>query len=276
MRTRRTRPPGRPRPPGGGAPLGGQPGRRSSPGSSRRRTGAARNLARTAVPAPGTGRDRRRPDRSLGALEKRRAWDSLGARVPAARRVRSAKWPVPAGSATKRQDPDVPGRGPVLRAMERLEVHVSATVAMAAAVAVVLLLGKVGHERLRREDHRRDGRRVLERGAVTLAASTMPCSNMSAVFALERVEALFPSAVLDALDDDLAALARVIRDLLGRAPGHVARCDADLLVSLEVEGVQGRIAWSSGRFRRRHDPFLDGRAGRGEGVLDPVLLLLEL
>src|ERR1035441_6647137 len=89
-----------------------------------------------------------------------------------------------------RSERDIPGGGPRRTLTDRLEVHVSATVAMAAAVAVVLLLGKVGHERLRREDHRRDGGRVLERGARHLGSIHDAVLEHVAILALERVESL--------------------------------------------------------------------------------------
>src|SRR5205823_3097509 len=82
----------------------------------------------------------------------------------------------------------------------------------------------------------------------------------------------------DLLDDDRALLARVggnatdrllqrsTEDVHPRLHVGVVRLD----VVERANGIDERHAAT------RHDPFLDGRAGRGQRILDAVLLLLEL
>src|SRR3712207_3564852 len=94
----------------------------------------------------------------------------------------------------------------------RSEVHVAA-VAVTGASSRLLLLRNVRDERLRRQDHRRDRGRVLEGRARDLRRVDDAAREEVAVLALEGVEALARLVVADALDDDLAGLARVVGDL---------------------------------------------------------------
>src|SRR4249919_495907 len=96
-----------------------------------------------------------------------------------------------------------------------LEVHSPAAVVVAAAVPGRLLRGHVGHERLGRQDHRRDRSRVLERGSGHLGGIDDAGLEQVAVLTLERVVAEAGLEALDVRDDDLAGLAGVVGDLAG-------------------------------------------------------------
>ena len=79
------------------------------------------------------------------------------------------------------------------------------------------------------------------------------------------------------VDDDLAGLAGVVGDLAGRGlEGLADDVDADLGVTLELEGVERRDRLQERGATAGDEALLDGRAGRRERILDAVLLLLEL
>ena len=112
---------------------------------------------------------------------------------------------------------------------------------------------------------------------VTLAGSMMPAFTMSTH---SPVAALKPSAVAlgaDLLDDDRALEAGVLRDApggLGQRVAHDLR--AGRLVALQVELVERGLGADQRDAAAGDDALFDGRAGRRDGVLDAVLLLLEL
>src|SRR4051812_38086239 len=91
----------------------------------------------------------------------------------------------------------------------RLEVHVPA-VAVATAGGSLLLLGDVRDERLRRQDHRGDGRGVLKGGAGHLGGVDDALGEHIAILAAQGVVALAALERLDLRDDDLTGLAGVV------------------------------------------------------------------
>src|SRR3954469_19467703 len=158
-----------------------------------------------------------------------------------------------------------------------LEVHPSAVIVPAGAVAALVLLRHVGHERLGREDHRRDRGRILERGPGDLGGIHDARLEQVAVLALERVVAEAGLEALDVRDDDLTGLAGVVSDLASRSLERLADdVDADLGITIELDLVERADGLQKGRPAAGDEALLDGRTGRGESVLDPVLLLLEL
>src|SRR5262245_61734188 len=107
-----------------------------------------------------------------------------------------------------------PGRWPGLCSLRLvgtggLEVHPSAMV-VARARAGLLLLRDVGHERLRREDHRGDGGGVLERRAGHFGGVDDALAEHVAVLAAEGVVALAGLEPGDLAHDDLAGGAGVV------------------------------------------------------------------
>ena len=71
--------------------------------------------------------------------------------------------------------------------------------------------------------------------------------------------------------------AGVVGDLAGRGlEGLADDVDADLGIATELDLVEGRDGLQEGRAAAGDEAFLDGRTGRREGILDAVLLLLEL
>src|SRR5690606_7236279 len=83
--------------------------------------------------------------------------------------------------------------------------------------------------------------------------------------------------LLDLRHGDVALQARVLGDpaqRLGR--GALDDPGTDELVALEVEAVDDLDGLDEGGATAGDDALLDGRAGRRDGVLDAVLLLLEL
>ena len=114
---------------------------------------------------------------------------------------------------------------------------------------------------------------------VTLAASMTPALNRSSY---SPVAALRPWAALEVahlLDDDPALEAGVDRDLLQRlldGPGHDA--GTGRLVAVELLGAfeDGGLGPQQGDPAAGDHALLDGGLGGRDGVLDAVLLLLEL
>src|SRR4029079_2809648 len=97
------------------------------------------------------------------------------------------------------------------------------------------------------------------------------------VLALEGVEALALLERPDLGHHDLAGLAGVVGDLPGGRLERLADdVDTDLLLALELELVECRDRLEERRATAGDEALLDRRAGGREGVLDAVLLLLEL
>ena len=139
---------------------------------------------------------------------------------------------------------------------------------------LVLLLDD---ERVGREDHRRDRLGVAKRRARHLDRVDDTGGDEVAVLARGRVEALARLHLLDLGDGDVALEPGVLGDPAQRfasGAGDDARTDG--LVTLEPELVDGGDGLDEGRATAGDDALLDGRTGRGDGVLDAVLLLLEL
>src|SRR6476661_6047514 len=137
----------------------------------------------------------------------------------------------------------------------RSSVAVAVTVA---AGSGVLVLGLVDDERVGREDHRRDGLGVAQRGAGDLDRVDDAGRDEVAVLARGRVEALAERQLGHLGGDDVALQAGVLGDpaqRLGDGLAHDGRARG--LVTGQLEGV-------------------DGGPRRGDRVLDAVLLLLEL
>ncbi|HEX7400014.1 MAG TPA: hypothetical protein VF302_09605, partial [Candidatus Limnocylindrales bacterium] len=83
--------------------------------------------------------------------------------------------------------------------------------------------------------------------------------------------------VLDSLDDDLAVRAGVVGDLTeGRFERAAQDAEAHCLVAHELDEVERRDGLEQSHAATRDQALFDGCAGRRQGVLDAVLLLLEL
>src|ERR1700675_667392 len=178
-----------------------------------------------------------------------------------------------------RRPPADPGAFAASSVRNGLEVHPSAAaVAVIATAGVALvLLRHVRDERFRRQDHGRNGGRVLERRARHLGGIDDPLLEEVAVLALERVVAVAGLEALDVRHDDLAGLPGVISDLPGGGLEGLAHdVDPDLRVAFELDLVERRDRLQEGGAAAGDEAFLDGRSGRREGILDAVLLLLEL
>jgi len=82
---------------------------------------------------------------------------------------------------------------------------------------------------------------------------------------------------LHALDDDFAVRAGVVGDLAdGRFERAAQDAEAHRLVARELDQVERRDGLEQGHAAARDQALFDRCAGRGERVLDAVLLLLEL
>src|SRR6266511_3076669 len=137
----------------------------------------------------------------------------------------------------KAPDPNGPGAFVVLRL--GLEVHIPA-VAGAGAGWRRPLLRDVRDERLRRQDHGRDGRGVLERRAGHLGRVDDAALEHVDVLALEGVEAVAGLEALDLLDHHLAGLAGVVGDLPRRGlEGLPDDAHSDRVIAFELELVEG-------------------------------------
>src|SRR5690242_19585530 len=157
-------------------------------------------------------------------------------------------------------------------------LHHPAHVRHAGAGAHGLLLRGLGDDRLGGEDVLRDRRGVLQRGARDHRRVDDALADEVDDLAGGRVQALALLGLADVVHDDRALEAGVLGDL---TEGLLERAEDDagagaLVVVLvrvgldRVGGAQERDAAAG------HDALLERRAGRLEGVLDTVLLLLHL
>src|SRR6476661_4789414 len=156
----------------------------------------------------------------------------------------------------------------------RSSVAVAVTVATGSGV---LVLGLVDDERVGREDHRRDGLGVAQRGAGDLDRVDDAGRDEVAVLARGRVEALAERQLGHLGGDDVALQAGVLGDpaqRLGDGLAHDGRTRG--LVTCELEGVDGGGGVDEGGATTGDDALLDRGTRRGDRVLDAVLLLLEL
>ena len=127
----------------------------------------------------------------------------------------------------------------------------------------LLLLGEIGHQRLRGQDHGRDGGRVLEGRTGHLGRVDDARREHVPVLALEGVKAGAELGLGNGLHDDLAARAGIVGDLADRSFESAADdVHPDLLLAIELELVESRDGLQQRRATTGDDPLLDGRAGR--------------
>src|SRR6266540_6678085 len=157
-----------------------------------------------------------------------------------------------------------------------LEVHVPAA-AHASGHGGSGLLRLLGHQRLGGQEQAGDGSGVLERRPRHLRGVHDARLEHVAVVALGRVQTPAWSEGADLLDHDSALQAGVVRDLLqGLLQGLVHDPGPGGLVALQVELLQGCLGRQQRYPAARDDALLHGGLGGLHGVLDAVLLLLEL
>src|SRR6266542_239469 len=261
---------------------------------------AALVLIRATLPSPalpGAGSDGRRRTAALSAR-----WHP-GSRVPPAY---ASRWPRGHGSApghgrrgpigcssgqplrtpvtcAASRDPRcapcgapppqvIPGAAPVHD--RRSLVHV----AVAGAGPRVLLLLRLVHDQgLGREQQRGDGGGVLHRGARDLGGVDDPRLHQVDVLAGGRVEAVVLGDLADLVDRDGPLEPGVGGDPVGRQLERLADdLGAGRLVAAEVELADGLLRAQQRDPAAGDDALLDGGPGGRQGVLDAVLLLLEL
>src|SRR6476646_1771249 len=186
---------------------------------------------------------------------------------------------APAGHG---EGPPRSGDGPSTRYAVRLgaarqarSVTVAVAVTATGGLGLVFLL--LHDERVGGEHHRRDRGGVDQRGAGDLDRVDDAGLDQVAVLARGGVEAVAGAELAHLGDGDVALHAGVLGDpaqRLGR--GLLDDQRTGRLVALEVEVVDGGGGVDEGGAATGDDALLDGRAGRRDGVLDAVLLLLEL
>src|SRR6266508_564839 len=157
------------------------------------------------------------------------------------------------------------------------------SVAVPVAVTVTGRLGLflfrlVDDQGLGRQQHAGDRAGVDQRGTGDLDRVEDALGDQVAVLAGVGVEAVADTELADLGGDDVAVFAAVLGDPAQRLVGGLAHdAYADRLVTIEAEVVrQHRHGVDQGRPTTGHDALLDRGARRGDGVLDAVLLLLEL
>src|SRR5207248_9398026 len=157
-------------------------------------------------------------------------------------------------------------------------VAVTAGVAVAVAVVAFGLRGPVGDDRLGREQHARDRRGVADGRAGHLDRVDDAGFHEVAVLPGRGVEALAGGQVTHLADDDVTLVAGVLRDPAQRLDERGAHdVDAGRLVAGQPAVALERVGRADERRTAAgHDALLDRGPGRGDGVLEPVLLLLEL
>src|SRR3954468_6182970 len=150
--------------------------------------------------------------------------------------------------------------------------------AAAAHAAAAILLRDLGHDGLGGEDVLGDGGRVLQRGARDHGGVDDARGHEVDVLAGGRVEADAGLGATHLVDHDRALEAGVLGDLAERLLER-AQDDAHaglLIVDAGGVDVDGRGGFEQGDAAAGHDALLERRAGRLEGVLDAMLLLLHL
>src|SRR4051794_17412770 len=157
-------------------------------------------------------------------------------------------------------------------------LHHAAHVGHAAADAGPVLVRDLGDDGLGREDVLRDRGGVLQRRARDHRRVDDALGDEVDDLTGRRVQALTLLGLPDVVDDDRALEAGVLRDL---AEGLLERAQDDagagalVVVGDAVDVDRGRGAQERDA-AAGHDALLERRAGRLEGVLDAVLLLLHL
>src|SRR5690606_33078395 len=176
---------------------------------------------------------------------------------------RSARCPKTATART--------GTGAGREEPEGGSVAVAVTVALADGRG--LLLGLVDDERLGGQQHARDRRRVLHGRAGDLDRVDDALGEQVAVLAGGRVEALAGGELRHLVRDDVALQAGVLGDPAGRlVQGAAHDVDAGRLVARQAEVVELLGHVDQRRTAAGDDALLDGGAGRGDRVLQAVLL----
>src|SRR5215213_3285235 len=154
-----------------------------------------------------------------------------------------------------------------------LEVHVAA----AGHGGGLLLLRLVGHHGLGGQEQAGDRGRVLQGGTDDLGRVDDPRLEHVGVLAGGRVQALARVEAADPLDHHATLEAGVGGDLLERLlEGLADDGRTGRLVTGQVVLGQGLLDPQQGHAAAGDDALLHRRAGVGDGVLDAVLLLLEL
>src|SRR5690606_28958163 len=141
------------------------------------------------------------------------------------------------------------------------------------------LLGDVGDDRLGGEEQRGDRRRVLERRAGDLGGVDDAGLLEVLVIAGGGVEALTAGHASHLLDHDATFEAGVLGDLAQRrleGPGDDARTGGLVAEQRLGPRVDRRAGPQERDAPTRDDALLDGGLRRADGVLDAVLLLLQL
>src|ERR687898_2402075 len=155
-----------------------------------------------------------------------------------------------------------------------LEVHVGTAAGHGGGL---LLLRLVGHDGLGGQEQAGDRGRVLQRRADDLGRVDDPRLEHVGVLAGGRVQAVARVEAADLLDHHAALEAGVEGDLLERLLERPADDDRPgRLVAGQVVLGQGLLDPQQGHAAAGDDALLHRRAGVGDGVLDAVLLLLEL
>src|SRR6266702_8002560 len=156
-------------------------------------------------------------------------------------------------------------------------VRVTVPVAVPVTGLGLFLLRLVGHQRLGREQHASDGRGVLDGRPGDLDRVDDALRQQVAVLAGLGVVAVAGRQVADRGDHDAALGAGVQRDPAGRLEQRLAdNADAGRLVTRQAKVAERDRGVDQRASAARHDAFLDRGPGRRDGVLQPVLLLLEL
>src|SRR5919109_3822732 len=166
-------------------------------------------------------------------------------------------------------------RPPLLLCQRYWLMHVA--VAAGGRRRLVLLLGLLHHGALRGQHERGDGGGVLEGRPGDLGGIHDPGPHQVRPISLQRIEAGGVPLRPDPLDHHGALVAGVG----GNETGRLAQRGPDDprpggLIALELQGVQAFLDPDQRNPAARDDPFLDGRPSGRQGVLDPMLLLLQL
>src|SRR5690606_980201 len=122
------------------------------------------------------------------------------------------------------------------------------------------------------------GSRILQRGAHDLdRVHDAELDHVAIGIVLGIVTEGLRRLVEDLADDDRSLGARIGRDLAGRRLQCTANdVDAGILIRVRTRHAQlARSAQKRGA-TAGHDSFLNGRAGRVQGIIDAVLALLDL
>ena len=137
----------------------------------------------------------------------------------------------------------------------------------------------LGDGRLGGDDQAGDRRRVLKRGAHDLGR--VDDAELHEIAELARLRVVTVTIFLrveQLAHDDRAVAASVVDDLASRRLDRLAHdVDAGLLVGIgDLHGVERGDGAQQRHAAARRNAFLDRRAGGVEGVVDAVLLLLDL